>query len=235
MKKTTVLAALIVMLSLVLATTQALASAGAAGVQLPGGTPGGPHFGPTPTGTLMPPYVQGPPPGVKTPGAKATEQAGLHGKPMIYRGTISALGATDMTLTLGDGSSVTIGLTQDTKIMVPDPASQGNTLLVGMQVMALTFPDQNNLPVARMVLVIPGKPLLVHRVGTVTAYTAGSSITIQATDGNSYTFALTGDTKILPAGSTVAVGSRVTIIAPRDPSAVGWTATGIVVQPATSP
>lgn len=92
------------------------------------------------------------------------------------------------------------------------------------------------VPVARAIIAIPGKPTIVHRVGTVTEYTPGISITILAVDGNTYPFTFTADTRILPADRAVelAVGSRVTVIAPRDPGALSWTATGIVVHPATS-
>jgi hypothetical protein len=138
-----------------------------------------------------------------------------------------------LTLTLADGASVTIGLTPETRIRVPGPNAQGDRLLVGMQVVAQTIADVNNNLLARSVMAVPGKPARVHRVGTVTGYAPGSSITIQSTDGNSYTFALGADTRILPAerASLLAVGSRVTIIAPRDPSSPAGTAAGIVVHP----
>ena len=241
MKSNVALSALAVAaLSVVLVTTQAVA----VGPQLPGGTPGGPKQGPTPTGTLQPGQFQGPPPNVgqpsgvgpqNTPGAQATAQAGLHGKPTIYRGTLSAVDPTSLTLTLADGSSVTVGLLAETRIKVPGPNAQGDTLLVGMQVVVQAITDSNGNLVARSVLAIPGKPTLTHRVGTVTEYTAGTSITILAVDGNSYTFVLTAETKILPEAlaGTLAVDALVTVIAPRDPAALGWTATGIVVHPAT--
>jgi hypothetical protein len=84
------------------------------------------------------------------------------------------------------------------------------------------------------VLAIPGQPVRTHRVGWVSANTPGTSIVIQGSDGNLYTFTLTADTKILPAErvNQLAVGARVTIIAPRLPSASGWTAAGIVLHPA---
>jgi hypothetical protein len=198
--------------------------AGAAAPQAPGGTPGPPGGAGTPGGGQQ-----------STPGAQATAQAGVHGKPTIYRGTISAMDATSLALTLGDGSSVTIGLTADTKIRVPGLNAQGNSLLVGMQVVAWAHTDANGNLVARAVMAVPGKPIIAHRVGTVTEYAAGSSITIMAVDGNAYTFVLTAETKILPAerAGELAVGSRVTVIAPRDPAALGWTASGIVVHPAS--
>jgi hypothetical protein len=81
----------------------------------------------------------------------------------------------------------------------------------------------------------PGKPFRVHRVGTVVAYTAGQSITIQDRFGNQSTFLLTSDTKYLPKSrvGSLGVGSYVTIIAPRDPHSGNTmlTATGVVIHP----
>jgi hypothetical protein len=221
MKRISIVGTLIMSATLLVATTRAMAS--------PMAPTGNPHN----TGT---PEVN--PGGANTPGAHATEQAGkhgLHGKPEILRGTIASVDAASLALTVADGSTVTVALTADTKIHVPGPRSAGDTLVTGMRavVMALTDPNTNGL-VARMVVAIPGQPVRAHRVGTVTAYTAGSSITIQAKDGASYTFGLLPDTKILPedrAGS-LAVGSLVTVIAPRVPSSLDWTARGIVVHPA---
>lgn len=221
MKKMMILGALLVLaLGILLTTTQAQA----VGPRAPGGTPGPPGGAATPGG--------GP---ATSPGEQATAHAGLRGKPTLYRGTITALDAASLTLTLGDGTSVSIGLTADTKIRVPGPNAQGDTLLVGMQVVAWAQTDANGNMIARAVMVIPGKPVTAHRVGTVTEYAAGASITIMAVDGNAYTFVLTADTKILPAerAGELAVGSRVTVIAPRVPAALGWTAAGIVVHPAT--
>ncbi len=246
MKKLHLFAVLGVVAALALATTQALANVEAAGVGLPqaaGGTHGPPAtmtVGPgTPTPTEDHPGG-GPP---MTPGAKATEQAGQqglqgqggqHGPPQILRGTITGLtpmtDPTSMMLKLDDGTPATIGLTADTKIHVPGPKSEGDHLLVDMHVIVMAFADQGNNLVARAVLVIPGQPVRVHRVGTVTAYTAGVIISIKATDGNTYTFNLTPNTQILPPNSPLAVNDLVTIIAPRDPSTLVWTATGIVVH-----
>jgi hypothetical protein len=101
-----------------------------------------------------------------------------------------------------------------------------------MQVVVQTIADADGGSVARSVAVIPGKPALTHRVGTVTAYAAGVSITIRAVDGDAYTFSLTTDTKILPLqASELGVDALVTVIAPRDPAAAGSTTTGIVVHP----
>jgi len=230
MKRISILGIVILILALMLATTQAMARS----LAVSASRTGNPHKTGTPAAGT-PAVDQG---AANTPGAKATEQAGkhgLHGKPEILRGMLASVDASSMTITLADGTTATVGITPDTKIHVPGPQSAGEVLVAGMRVvvMALTDPNTDGL-VARMVIAIPGQPVRAHRVGTVTAYTAGSSITIQATDGNSYTFALTGDTRILPQdrAGDLAVGSLVTVIAPRVPSSLDWTAKGIVVHPA---
>ncbi|HLE89881.1 MAG TPA: DUF5666 domain-containing protein, partial [Anaerolineales bacterium] len=138
-------------------------------------------------------------------------------------------------LTLRDGSSVSVGLSADTRMKFPGPKnSTPGSIQPGMNAMVQAIRDQGGNLIARAVMVIPGKPSKIHRVGMVTEYTAGSSITIQDKDGNTYTFALTAETKLLPAerAGMLAVNSRVTIIAPRDPASGGVTVKGIVIHPA---
>jgi hypothetical protein len=183
-------------------------------------------------------------PTAKTPGAKATEKANEHapkqaGKPQgkheNFKGIISAVDSSSITLTLRDGSSVTIGLSADTRMKFPGPkTSTPGDIQPGMKAMVQALRDQNDSLMARRVMIIPGKPTKIHRVGLVTEYIPGSSITIQDKEDNTYTFALTGETKLLPAerAGTLAVGSRVTIIAPRDPASGGVTVKGIVIHPA---
>jgi len=183
-------------------------------------------------------------PAAKTPGAKATEKANEHatkqaskphGKHENFKGIVSAVDSSSITLTLRDGSSVTVGLSADTRIKFPGlKNSTPGSIQPGMKAMVQAFRDQNGNLMARKVMLIPGKPTKIHRVGIVTEYTAGSSITIQDKDGNTYAFAITGETKLLPAerAGILAVGSRVTIIAPRDPASGGVTVKGIVIHPA---
>jgi len=221
MKKYRILLVLTLGLALLFATTQAFAS---------------PVNGPNAKGT---------PPAHNTPDANATQNADdratkqadqPHGKHENFKGTVTEVDANNITLTVRDGSSVTIGLNSDTRMRFPGPKnSTSGSIQSGMTVMVQAIRDQSNNLIARAVMVIPGKPSKIHRVGTVTAYAAGSSITIQDKDGNSYTFAITGETKLLPAerAGTLAVGSRVTIIAPRDPASGGVTVQGIVIHPAT--
>jgi len=218
MKKYRILLFLTLAIVLLLATTQAFAS------------PASPQNGKNT-------------PGPNTPGAKATEKANdkatkqannPHSKHENYKGIVSAVDSTSITLTLRDGSSVTVGLSADTRMKFPGPKnSTPGSIQSGMRAMVQAIRDQGGNLIARAVMVIPGKPSKIHRVGTVTEYTAGSSITIQDKDGNTYTFALTGETKLLPAerAGALAVGSRVTIIAPRDPASGGVTVRGIVIHP----
>ena len=182
-----------------------------------------------------------------TPGAnatqkaeeKATQQAAQlldkpKGKRENFKGTIAAVGPDSLTLTLRDGSSVTVGLTADTRLKFPGPKDTAPAVLeVGMNAMVQAARGEGDKLVALRVMVIPGKPAKIHRVGLVTEYTPGASITIQDKNGHTYTFTITGEIKILPAerAGQLAVGARVTIIAPRDPATGGVTVTGIVVHP----
>jgi hypothetical protein len=184
----------------------------------------------------------------KTPGAKATEkaedkatkQANKEDKPKgkheHFKGTVDAYEAnSSITLILRDGSPMTIGLTADTRIKFPGPKNSAPTSIeVGMTASVQAIRDENDQLVALRVMIIPGKPSKIHRVGIVTEYTPGASIKIQDKDGNTYTFTITGEIKLLPAerAGELEVGSRVTIIAPRDPATGGVTVKGIVIHPA---
>jgi hypothetical protein len=162
----------------------------------------------------------------------AAAQAGSQGKLSVLRGTLSAVDAASLTVDLTDGTSVTIRLDRATRILVPGPNARGQALLVGMHVVVTAVADANNRLMAQAVLAVPGQPGLAHRVGDVTAYEPGSSLTIRAVDGSSYTFDLPPDMKILPAqlAASLSVGSSVTVVAPREPEVAGWVAVGVVVQ-----
>ena len=188
--------------------------------------------------------AKGTPPGlVKTPGAVATQKAddraagvvgNPHGKHENYKGTITAVDASSITLALKDGTTITIALTAETRIHIPtvkEAAVDG--LATGMTAMVQAIRGQDDSLTARKVVLVPGKPTKMHRVGIVTAYAVGSSITILAKDGQLYTYSLTEETKILPIErlDLLIVGARVTIISPRDVSTLNQTANGIVVHP----
>jgi hypothetical protein len=178
----------------------------------------------------------------KTPGAQATQKAieratqGVgkpKGKPENYKGTVEAVDATSLTLKLRDETTVVIALGPETQIKFPGRKDLAPAAIeAGMQVHVQALRDDAGNLTARRVMVIPGKPQKIHRVGIVTAYTA-ESITIQDKKGETFIFELAADTVILPAerAGELAVGSRVTIIAPRDPATGGVRVRGIVVHP----
>ena len=183
-------------------------------------------------------------PTAKVPGAQATQKAiekgnrqadkPAKGKHENYKGTVTAVNGDSITLTLRDDSTVTVSLSADTRIKMPGSKGAGiGDIQAGMNAMVQAIRDQGGNLTARSVMVIPGKPTKVHRVGVVTAYSAGESITIEDKDGNTFTFSLNDETKLLPAdkADTLGVGSRVTVIAPRDPASGGFLAKGIVIHP----
>jgi len=183
-----------------------------------------------------------------TPGTQATAMASghtqgnnastLHGKRANYFGTILTVDLTSLVITLKDSTTQTFVLDSSTIIRIPT-LGRGATvanLLVGMRVGVHAVNDAGTLT-AKIVLAIPGKPALVHRVGVVTDYQAGVSITIQTKDGSTFTFLVNDKTKILPAERVdqLVVGATVTIIMPRDVTGGVATAKGIVVHPAAQP
>src|SRR5688572_23624603 len=90
-------------------------------------------------------------------------------------------------------------------------------LLAGLAV--LTIPAVLDTGNSLISSAASGQPPFVIRVGTVTAYAPGSSITIHAQDGKDYTFNLTANPRILRwgRGSQLAIGAQVTIIGRYDP------------------
>lgn len=191
----------------------------------------------------------------RTPGARATENADRratqgrgngqgneqgngnpHGERLNFKGTVVSADAASLTVTREDGSSVTIALTAETSIRVPTLAGRAtaDNLQPGLQVQIQAVMGEDGTLTARAVQVIPGKPLQTHRVGTVTDYQPGISITIADAAGQAYTYRLSEETRILPLerADSLQVGMRVTIIAPRDVTTTDWVAQGIVIHPA---
>lgn len=176
----------------------------------------------------------------KTPGAKATEKAiqraneGKGKQKVNYQGIIAAVSEASLDLTLADSTVVTFTLNESTQIKIPTLGKNATVadLVVGAQIKVRAQKDGDAL-LALSINIIPGKPVKVHRVGIVTEYTAGESITIQGKDGEPCTFLLSEGTKVLPAdrAEELKVGSLVTIICPRDVAGGKLLATGIVVHP----
>lgn len=183
----------------------------------------------------------------KTPNPQAaTAQAGKPDKPekpakpekagkrVNLKGKLVALDAGAVTLTLRDGSQMTVALTADTQIKIPGQkdASLG-TIEPGSQVMVQAIRAKDGSLTARRVLVIPAKPLRKHHVGVVSDYQPGASLTIETRTGEVQTFQLDENFKILPAerAEQLAVGARVTVISRRIPGSNTFTAQGVVIHP----
>jgi len=196
------------------------------------------------------------------PKAERNADKEMKGKKVTIRGIVAAVDATSLTVDTGGGGQVVLGITDQTEFKIPTlgKSAAWEDLNVGVQVKvsaregssepepgdtevvpseepteaveASETPAASGL-VALKVMVIPGKPAKIHRVGVVTAYTAGESITILAKDGQEYTFVLSETTKILPKDRVdmLGVGAIVTIISRRDPTGGPLAAQGIVVHP----
>lgn len=155
-----------------------------------------------------------------------------------YKGTITLIDADSIELKQKGDVLITIPLSSGTVVKIPtkNDATLAD-LKAGMKVTVKTLRVDDVLTATKIVL-IPGKPTKVYRVGVVTDYQPGVSITIQAKNELSYTFLLTADTKILPAGQAdqLVAGVVVTVISPRNPGSLDRTATGIVLHlPDTDP
>ena len=159
-----------------------------------------------------------------------------HGKHANYRGSLSLVSATSLTIKAEDGSMVTFVLTSDTRIHIPGMGRDAayTYIQAGARLAVHAEEGQDGVLNARKVMVIPGKPILMHRLGLASSYTPGVSLTIKTPDGSTFTFAVTADTQILPTdpSSPLAVGSLVTVVMPRDVTGGPATARAIVIHPA---
>lgn len=215
MKKSYILVAIIVMMGLAMTTMQVYAN------------PGG--IKPTPKPEKIEKVE-------KTPGMKATEVATLKtekSKPENYKGIVTEVTVDSLTLKMSDES--TIQFMVDDKTQVKIPTVKGATVTeinLGVNATIHAYRDVDENLVAKAIQIVPGKPVKIHRVGVVTAYTPAESITIEAKDGELYTFTLTTDTKILPLSriDQLGVGTTVTIISRRDPTGGVLAAQGIVIH-----
>ncbi|MEN6480869.1 MAG: hypothetical protein ABFD29_01645 [Anaerolineaceae bacterium] len=173
----------------------------------------------------------------KTSGMKATEVAALKPekfKPEIYKGTVTEVTLDSLTLKMWDESTLQFRVNDKTRVKIP--TVKGATVAeinLGVNATIHAYHGEEENLVAESIQIVPGKPLKIHRVGVVTAYTEAESITIQAKDGELYTFALSSGTKILPLSriDQLGVGTKVTIISRRDPTGGALAAQGIVIHP----
>jgi Domain of unknown function (DUF5666) len=187
-------------------------------------------------------YADPPTPHGQPPHGKPTDVPGLNpalnpGNTLKRHGifgTIKSLACPDLGVTTRQGD-VTVITDSTTRFHIPTKRNGScSDLAVEDRVAVNGTPTTDGL-LAKQIAVAPGKPTIQHRVGIVTAYTAGLSITIKDVRGGTETFNLTSNTVIRgPNGTTnVAIDNRVTIVSRRDPDSTTPlpTATAIVVHP----
>ena len=176
-------------------------------------------------------------------------------KKLNFRGVVVSSDDTTLTVMLKNGTEQVFTLDENTVIKYPthfipaatEEATVTETVeateeatateaaagpLAGLEVSVKAAMQSDDTLLALTVMVIPGKPVKVHHVGEVTAYTPGESIEITAKDGTVAVFELTETTKYLPEGSeaTLKVGDTVTIIMPRVLNNQPWIAAGVVLH-----
>lgn len=152
------------------------------------------------------------------------------GKTVVIRGTVDNITGSIISV---DGKPVTTN--SDTKVKLSGLGRDATVadIKAGMQIVAQGTKQGTDF-VARQILAVPGKPEFVHRVGTVIAFSnnsTGGSITVQDKKGDNTTFKiLPGQFKVLPAGSEVKVGDKVTVISHRNPATNEVIASGVVIH-----
>ncbi len=134
-------------------------------------------------------------------------------------------------MTTKTSANVTIAVNGQTKYKIPGVKSATLANFKVGDKLAVLAVEANGGNLALNVNLIPGKPLSVQRVGTVTDYQADKSITLKGKKGESSTFVVTADTKIrLNRGATeVKIGEQAHVLARRDPASDQYTAKEILV------
>jgi len=173
-------------------------------------------------------------PGKQENKEKKADKTNKHaGKKTIFRGVVSSFEGSVLELSVKNGESVKISYDPNiTEVKTPGHNTGEATIQVGQQVLVQAVKtDQDNYTALR-VQIKPDKPQHIHRVGEVTDYQPGKSITVTDKKGST-TFRIAEGVKILPAerADSLKDGSWVTIISPRDPNGGEPVAMGIVVHP----
>lgn len=218
--KKTVSISLIVCLCLVLFVTQVFAAGPAGASPKPKKTPG-PNETPEVEMEQQESQAQG----------QGQAKANHPGRKYNFKGDVTSFDNGVLVIAGKHGGTVTVDANTEIKV---SGADQSATIQVGQQVMAQAVKADNGYLALRVHL-FPNKPAHIHRVGQVTAYQPGVSITVQDNKGST-TFQIAPDVKILPAerADQLKEGARVTIISPSNASAdpTHPVAKGIVVHPA---
>lgn len=151
-------------------------------------------------------------------------------KRRAFEGTLKSIAAPVIVVTTNKGDE-TFQVGSKTQYQVPGVKDATlDNFKVGDKVSVLTVEASTTagaaVQTAQRLTLIPAKPIKAIHAGTVTAYTANASITIQDMKGDSVTFLIDNSTKInLRKGtSAIAVGDQVVITGERAPSENQFTA-----------
>ncbi|MEK7281735.1 MAG: DUF5666 domain-containing protein [Chloroflexota bacterium] len=148
-----------------------------------------------------------------------------------FLGTIKSKASASLVVTTKKQGDVTVNVNDQTKYHVPGVKDATLANFKEGDKVAVLAVETASGNLALHVNLIPGRPMFVHRVGTIEAYVAGTSITLKDKKGQSSTVAVNGDTKIvLKRGATeVTVGEQAIVVAKRDPANDQFTAKAIMV------
>jgi len=169
---------------------------------------------------------------ITSPVLAASHNVVAQGMTENYKGTITFIDAASIELKQKGDVLISIPLSSETVVKIPTKSEATLAdLKAGMKVTVKALRVDDVLT-AKKIILIPGKPTKVYKVGVVTDYQPGISITIQAKNASLHTFLVTADTKILPADQAdkLVVGAVVTIISPRDVTSLDRTAKAIVIH-----
>jgi hypothetical protein len=159
-----------------------------------------------------------------------------------YTGALAAIDSNELRLTLDDGSSLAFKLSPDTRVAWPGVRGASLSALSGglqVRVTIERLTPQSEWQVVRVRVLdqagadrsLAGAPLTAGVSAVAVAYTEAASLSARGADGATSRYALTAQTRILPAGQAApAEGDRVLLLfKPGDTSQV-W---AIVVLPNT--
>ncbi len=157
------------------------------------------------------------------------------GRKYNFKGEVTSFDGSVLVLSGKKGGTVTIDASTEIKVSGPadDLPTGAAVIQAGQQVMVQAVKTDTGF-LALRVRIFPSKPAHIHRVGEVTAYQPGISITVKDKKGDTI-FTIDPRVKILPAdrADQLQVGAWVTIISPTSArkDAFQPVAKGIVVHP----
>lgn len=156
-------------------------------------------------------------------------------KVLNEKGIVMNVSAESMLLLKNDGSTVTLIFTPQSTVKIPTNSKNSTIadLQINMRVTVHAYMDlDTGIIYVRSINVIPGEPAKYNRVGNVTDYQPGISITIADETGLTQTFVLTADTQIILQDPTLTlgIGSQVTIVTALHDNAETPIAAAIVVS-----